>query len=140
MEVYLQRDQPPGVPPLALDGERTLPDVPEENYWFQRHGAVYQWVAAQVAAKRVIDMATGEGYGADLLAAQAAPGVGAEGTPDPSGHAPRRCAPRRRRRSSESRRTRTPSSTRACATRGRTCASSARWSRSTPSRATRSCS
>ena len=34
---YLQRDQPEGVPPLALTGERTLPDVPEENYWFRRH-------------------------------------------------------------------------------------------------------
>ena len=28
---YVQRDQPAGVPPLALTGERTLPDVPEEN-------------------------------------------------------------------------------------------------------------
>ena len=58
-ELYLQRDQPPGVPPLALDGERTLPDVPEENYWFQRHVAVYAWVAAQVSGRRVIDMASG---------------------------------------------------------------------------------
>jgi len=38
--VYEQRDQPDGVPPLALTGERTLPDVPEENYWFRRHLAV----------------------------------------------------------------------------------------------------
>jgi hypothetical protein len=28
----VQRNQPPGVPPLRLDGERTLPDVPAENY------------------------------------------------------------------------------------------------------------
>ena len=41
-ELYLQRDQPPGVPPLALTGERTLPDVPEENYWYQRHLVVYE--------------------------------------------------------------------------------------------------
>ncbi len=34
---YVQRDQPDGVPPLALTGERTLPDVPEENYWYRRH-------------------------------------------------------------------------------------------------------
>jgi hypothetical protein len=34
---YVQRDQPEGVPPLELTGERTLPDVPEENYWYQRH-------------------------------------------------------------------------------------------------------
>src|SRR4051794_32070424 len=87
MELYLQRDQPPGVPPLALDGERTLPDVPEENYWFQRHVAVYEWVAAQVPGRRVIDMATGEGYGADLLAARAASVVGVEANPDAFEHA-----------------------------------------------------
>ena len=44
----LQRDQPEGVPPLALTGERTLPDVPEENYWFRRHLVVYEWIAARV--------------------------------------------------------------------------------------------
>jgi 2-polyprenyl-3-methyl-5-hydroxy-6-metoxy-1,4-benzoquinol methylase len=86
-ELYVQRDQPPGVPPLALDGERTLPDVPEENYWFQRHVAVYAWVAAQVAGKRVIDMASGEGYGADLLAARAASVVGVEANVDAFEHA-----------------------------------------------------
>src|SRR5919107_2302146 len=87
MELYRQRDQPPGVPPLALDGERTLPDVPEENYWFRRHVAVYEWVAAQLAGKRVIDMASGEGYGADLLAARAASVVGVEANPDAFEHA-----------------------------------------------------
>jgi SAM-dependent methyltransferase len=86
-ELYLQRDQPPGVPPLALDGERTLPDVPEENYWFQRHVAVYDWVAGQVAGRRVIDMASGEGYGADLLASRAASVVGVEANPDAFEHA-----------------------------------------------------
>jgi hypothetical protein len=39
---FEQRDQPDGVPPLALTGERTLPDVPEENYWFRRHLVVYE--------------------------------------------------------------------------------------------------
>jgi 2-polyprenyl-3-methyl-5-hydroxy-6-metoxy-1,4-benzoquinol methylase len=87
VELYLQRDQPPGVPPLALDGERTLPDVPEENYWFRRHVAVYEWVAAHVAGKRVIDMASGEGYGADLLARRAASVVGVEANPDAFEHA-----------------------------------------------------
>jgi 2-polyprenyl-3-methyl-5-hydroxy-6-metoxy-1,4-benzoquinol methylase len=86
-ELYLQRDQPPGVPPLALDGERTLPDVPEENYWFRRHVAVYDWVAPQVAGRRVIDMASGEGYGADLLAAHAASVVGVEANTDAFEHA-----------------------------------------------------
>jgi SAM-dependent methyltransferase len=86
-KLYVQRDQPPGVPPLALDGERTLPDVPEENYWFQRHIAVYDWVAAQVAGKRVIDMASGEGYGADRLADRAASVVGVEANPAAFEHA-----------------------------------------------------
>jgi 2-polyprenyl-3-methyl-5-hydroxy-6-metoxy-1,4-benzoquinol methylase len=86
-ELYVQRDQPPGVPPLALDGERTLPDVPEENYWFQRHVAVYDWVAAQVGGRRVIDMASGEGYGADRLAATAVSVVGVEANPDAFEHA-----------------------------------------------------
>src|SRR5690349_3831593 len=40
---YLQDNQPDGVPPLELTGERTLPDVPEENYWYRRHVAVYEW-------------------------------------------------------------------------------------------------
>jgi 2-polyprenyl-3-methyl-5-hydroxy-6-metoxy-1,4-benzoquinol methylase len=86
-ELYLQRDQPPGVPPLALDGERTLPDVPEENYWFRRHLVVYEWVAQQVAGQRVIDMASGEGYGADVLARHAKSVVGVEANPDAFEHA-----------------------------------------------------
>ena len=86
-ELYLQRDQPPGVPPLALDGERTLPDVPAENYGFRRHVAVYAWVAPQVAGRRVIDMASGEGYGADILAGRAASVVGVEANPDAFEHA-----------------------------------------------------
>src|SRR3954452_5717328 len=61
--LYQQRDQPPGVPPLALTGERTLPDVPEENYWYRRHLAVYEWIAERVWGRRVVDLACGEGYG-----------------------------------------------------------------------------
>ena len=62
---------PTDVPPLALTGERTLPDVPEENYWYRRHLVVYQWIAARVGGLRAIDMACGEGYGSDVLAAAA---------------------------------------------------------------------
>ena len=29
---YVQRDQPAGVPPLELTGERTLPDVPATTH------------------------------------------------------------------------------------------------------------
>ena len=47
---YVQRNQPPGVPPLELTGERTLPDVPEENYWFRRHLAVVHAARALTVA------------------------------------------------------------------------------------------
>jgi hypothetical protein len=85
--LYEQRNQPDGVPPLALTGERTLPDVPEENYWFRRHQAVYEWIAARVAGERVIDMACGEGYGSDVLAASAASVVGVDANPEAYEHA-----------------------------------------------------
>jgi SAM-dependent methyltransferase len=84
---YLQENQPPGVPPLPLTGERTLPDVPEENYWFRRHLAVYEWIAARVEGKRVLDMACGEGYGSDVLAGSAASVVGVDANPDAHEHA-----------------------------------------------------
>jgi SAM-dependent methyltransferase len=84
---YEQRGQPQGVPPLELTGERTLPDVPEENYWFRRHLVVYEWIGARVAGKRVIDMACGEGYGSDVLARSAASVVGVDANPEAHEHA-----------------------------------------------------
>jgi SAM-dependent methyltransferase len=83
----LQRDQPEGVPPLPLTGERTLPDIPEENYWFRRHLAVYEWIALQVRGLRVIDMACGEGYGTDVLARCARSVVGVDANPEAHEHA-----------------------------------------------------
>jgi SAM-dependent methyltransferase len=85
--LFQQGNQPEGVPPLALTGERTLPDVPEENYWFRRHLAVYEWIAAGVAGLRVIDMACGEGYGSDVLAGTAASVVGVDANPEAYEHA-----------------------------------------------------
>lgn len=85
--LYLQRDQPDGVPPLALTGERTLPDVPEENYWYRRHLVVYEWIAAQLGGVRAIDMACGEGYGSDVLARSAASVVGVDANPEAHEHA-----------------------------------------------------
>jgi len=84
---YLQQDQPEGVPPLELTGERTLPDVPEENYWYRRHVAVYEWIAARCRGLRVADLACGEGYGSDLLARHAAEVVGVDANPDAHEHA-----------------------------------------------------
>ncbi len=84
---YLQLNQPPGVPPLPLTGERTLPDVPEENYWYRRHLVVYEWIAARVGGLRVVDMACGEGYGSDVLAEAAAAVVGVDANPEAHEHA-----------------------------------------------------
>ena len=84
---FVQRDQPDGVPPLALTGERTLPDVPEENYWFRRHLIVYEWIAARVAGLRVIDMACGEGYGSEVLGRSAMSVVGVDANPEAHEHA-----------------------------------------------------
>ena len=108
----------PGVPPLELTGERTLPDVPAENYWFRRHLAVYEWIGARVVGQRVLDMACGEGYGSDVLSRRAACG-------------------RRARRQPGGVRARP-----AALPRGRTSASSGAWSSTTAGRAptTRSCS
>ena len=87
-KLYLQRGQPPGVPPLALTGERTLPDVPEENYWYRRHLVVYEWIARRVAGLRVADLACGEGYGSDVLArGGAAAVVGVDANPEAHEHA-----------------------------------------------------
>ena len=73
MSLYVQQNQPPGVPPLELTGERTLPDVPAENYWYRRHLVVYEWIAARVAGGVVLDMACGEGYGSAVLARSGRP-------------------------------------------------------------------
>ena len=84
---HVQRDQPPGVPPLALTGERTLPDVPAENYWYRRHLAVYRWIAERCADLDVVDLACGEGYGTVTLAERAASVVGVDANPEAHEHA-----------------------------------------------------
>jgi SAM-dependent methyltransferase len=83
----LQQNQPPHVPPLELTGERTLPDVPEENYWYRRHVAAYEWIARRCAGLRVADLACGEGYGSELLAQQAGEVVGVDANPEAHEHA-----------------------------------------------------
>jgi SAM-dependent methyltransferase len=87
VSAHLQRDQPPGVPPLELTGERTLPDVPAENYWYRRHLAVYEWIGARVIGKRVLDMACGEGYGSAVLARGAESVLGVDANADAFEHA-----------------------------------------------------
>ena len=75
------------MPPLPLTGERTLPDVPEENYWFRRHLAVYEWIAERCAGLDVVDMACGEGYGTEVLARRARRVTGVDANPDAHEHA-----------------------------------------------------
>jgi SAM-dependent methyltransferase len=53
---------------LTLTGERTIPDLEIENYWFRRHQVVYQRLAAHCAGADVLEAGCGEGYGADLIA------------------------------------------------------------------------
>jgi 2-polyprenyl-3-methyl-5-hydroxy-6-metoxy-1,4-benzoquinol methylase len=84
---HVQQNQPEGVPPLELTGERTLPDVPAENYWFRRHLAVYEWIAERCAGLEAVDMACGEGYGTAVLARRAARVTGVDANPDALEHA-----------------------------------------------------
>lgn len=60
---------------LALTGERTLPGLAEENYWFQRHVVAYELAAARAAGRRVLDAGCGEGYGLAMLAERGASSV-----------------------------------------------------------------
>ena len=87
LEETTQQNQPEGVPPLSLTGERTLPDVPAENYWYRRHLVVYRWIAERCAGLDVVDMACGEGYGTDVLAGRAARVTGVDANPEAHEHA-----------------------------------------------------
>lgn len=55
-------------PGLTLTGERTIPDLDIENYWFRRHEVVYERLAPRCADLDVLEAGCGEGYGADLIA------------------------------------------------------------------------
>jgi len=67
MSAYVT-DGPVEEPQLALTGERTVPGLAEENYWFRRHEVVYQRLAERCAGRDVLEAGCGEGYGADLIA------------------------------------------------------------------------
>ena len=56
---------------LPITGERTVPGVWHENYWFRRHEAVYVAIATELADAVVLEAGCGEGYGARLLADRA---------------------------------------------------------------------
>ncbi|MHB8342501.1 MAG: SAM-dependent methyltransferase, partial [Mycobacteriales bacterium] len=52
---------------LVLTGERTLPDIEVENYWFRRHEVAYRAAVPFVTGARVLEAGAGEGYGAQIL-------------------------------------------------------------------------
>lgn len=57
----------PTRPGLLLTGERTLPGIADERYWFERHVVAYDLAARDAAGLRVLDAGCGEGYGLALL-------------------------------------------------------------------------
>lgn len=83
-------EQSDRTPELILTGERTLPGIPEENYWFQRHVVAYRFAAARVVGRRVLDAGCGEGYGSAILATKAASVVGIDLERDVIDHAAER--------------------------------------------------
>ncbi|GAB1815758.1 class I SAM-dependent methyltransferase [Mycobacterium sp. MUNTM1] len=56
---------------MMLTGERTIPGLDIENYWFRRHEVVYQRLAERCVGADVLEAGCGEGYGADLIASVA---------------------------------------------------------------------
>ncbi len=54
--------------PLPLTGERTVPGIPEENYWFRRHEIAYTRLLDRCAGRVVLEAGSGEGYGANMIA------------------------------------------------------------------------
>ncbi|PVZ14666.1 class I SAM-dependent methyltransferase [Actinomycetospora cinnamomea] len=71
---------------LPLTGERTVPGVDVENYWFRRHEAVYLALVPACAGAVVLDAGVGEGYGAALLASSARRVIGLELDPGVASH------------------------------------------------------
>ena len=61
---------------MDLTGERTIPGVPTESYWFARHEIVYRWAAERYAREQICgDIGSGEGFGTRLLLAAGAQSV-----------------------------------------------------------------
>lgn len=63
---------------LPLTGERTVPGVESENYWFRRHEVAYEFAVPLVAGRCVLEVGCGEGYGTALLATSAEQIVGVD--------------------------------------------------------------
>jgi SAM-dependent methyltransferase len=72
----MSEPRPASADALPLTGERTVPGIPEENYWFRRHEAAYLWAQPLAAGCAVLEVGCGEGYGTALLARSARQIVG----------------------------------------------------------------
>jgi SAM-dependent methyltransferase len=68
----------PAPTPLTLTGERTLPGIAVENYWFRRHEVAYSALLPFCLGATVLDAGCGEGYGADRIAGVARQVVGVD--------------------------------------------------------------
>jgi SAM-dependent methyltransferase len=67
--VHIQSPTP--APGLTLPGERTLPGIAHENYWFRRHEVTYRAIVPYCREADVLDAGSGEGYGGELIRAGA---------------------------------------------------------------------
>lgn len=77
-------------PTLEFTGERFTPECVREIRYEHLHR--YAWAAPRLAGLRVLDCASGEGYGANLLAAHAAEVVGVDLSEQAVAHATQRYA------------------------------------------------
>jgi SAM-dependent methyltransferase len=79
--VHRRKDRPVPLPAPAIEtalleslvGERTVPRLWHENYWFRRHEIAYLALAPRVAGPEVVlEAGSGEGYGVRVLRAAGA--------------------------------------------------------------------
>src|SRR4051794_13635817 len=68
----------PATTGLPLTGERTVPGVPAENYWFRRHEVAYRFALPFATGAHVLEVGCGEGYGTDLFSTVARMVVGVD--------------------------------------------------------------
>jgi SAM-dependent methyltransferase len=76
-------------PELILTGERTLPGIEHENYWFRRHEAAYRALLPFVQGANVLEAGCGEGYGAAALRERARSVLAVDADPAAAEHAAR---------------------------------------------------
>jgi SAM-dependent methyltransferase len=70
-------------------GERTVPGIWHENYWFRRHEVAYRHVAPWFRNGVVLEAGSGEGYGGAILASGGAAVLGLDYDPAAARHAAR---------------------------------------------------